>query len=771
MCKFADLCNTFCKKISVNLSDACTVVKTIEWKMIIIMRCKIKNWLIQYNNLLYQEILLIIALLIVRYGFGYSGYINQIFRNFVNNFLRKTQNAHYFLILIIIIFLIFILIKNYIKPKYLIFFILAFVSFLIIRFFDEIQNTLLNIFPNIIKIKTTISLNFITFIELLVLILLFSILYLFFRWLSSSDGIIIQPFDDLTINANQEKENLCNGRAIADLLAAEIHRIHHIHNLFEDGKLQIQTSSSLLSVCRENLDVRLIKGENLDKTLTQAGTISIADKTTLQIGYVLLVIRQLWPWGTVQIITGSIRKYGTKLRLSVRYEKNNHSYDIHAYKTEMKLNSSKQSPDMVLAEMVKETAYRITLDSSQKPLLTRSWEAFKYLTEAMSCVYRYERTKSLSHLDKAYNLCIEANKRDRNYQKVGDLLSAIGFLYLNRDEVEDAKKSLDKALEISPKSPYLQASLGNVYYLDGKYSKALEHYNYAQELEPSRPEVYIRIGMVNTILFQEYVELLLSKKALEKNEKGRRWYREENESLRKTREIINKYEKEYPQKEVEARRYFLDALILDHHNHAAQSALAWLDFLCYLKDEKLRKLLEQALNRLIIMSSDKKTYIDHSNEGIFWMYNNQIDKAYTSWYKALLICPNNQSYSTSSDKLHHIFYKLLTTQTEQNLIKATLDELEQILTSKTAFSPRVIDDLLGDARFILAKCINLQKNSNGNNDSQYLQTIQNSLTQFIGKLNKFGASSWIEHSIIGYKILGINPNLCVYLYLFYLFPD
>lgn len=636
--------------------------------------CRFKDWIwIRFKHWIWDidwrrnTILFILAVLITRFVLE-----EQLITKQIKEFLKILQKGEIFQVLLfcLVIIGLFLIARLFVGMKGIRFFLISCLGLLFAKFFQNLSDTITSWATKIIdKIQENLAaiFTFANIINLIAATLLGVFLYLFLRWISSSSGINILPFDDSSLASKNNEEHLLNGSAIADLLAVELHRIHHLHNFIEDGKLQVmQTSSSLLGVCRENLDLSLLKGEHLENSLGQAGSLSITDKATLQLGSILLSIKQLWPIGLVQVITGSIGEFtskgSSKLKLTARYERTNRHSEIHTYEIEQKLSNN------TIPAMVKELAYRIALDASSKPLSTSSWEAFEFLTEALSCFYRHERTKSFDELNKAFKLCKSANNKDKNYRKVGDLLSLISFAYLNRDRYQQAQVSLKKALEINPNSHLAQIAFGNKYYLSGQYNRAFEHYKYAKKLAPSCSEIYIKTGRIHIVAPQSPLkDYDLARKDL--------WY----------------------------------ALNLEPGDYAAQSILAWLDFFCYLKElekghyEKGEINLDKAINRLNKMPQDKKTHLDYSNTAIFYLYQGNEEEAYENWWKASQICPYETANATIYDELHSIFYKLLTYgATEQSI---EIDRLKQILKErKVPLYRRVIEDLIGDAAIIKERC-------------------------------------------------------------------
>jgi hypothetical protein len=510
-----------------------------------------------------------------------------------------------------------------------------------------------------------------SFPQIIVIVILGILLYLFIRWLSISRGIIILPFDFEDENLTNQKDNLREKQSISDLLAAELHKIYHIHNLIEDGKRKIQPKSSLLAVCREDINFPLgkITGEIVGNTIAQLETVSISKELSLPFGSLLLALQQLWPQGTVQIITGSIvQKQNSDLQIAARYQQSNRRFEVHAYKIDSNQNSD-------LSDMIEELAYRIALDLSIKPLSTNSWQAFKFLTEALHHICHYERTNSIDDLNNAKDSCLNAKEKDRNYSKVGEILSLLGFYYLSKDLYGKARDVLNEAIKISHKNPSILTVYGHNYYYSGDYETALKYYNYAKELAKNLKlnyhEIYIRIGILQAI----------------KNEYNN------------------------------ARKNFLRSRCLECDNHAAQSALAWLDFLCHLQelengnDRKATWRLEKAYRRLARMDSQKKTNIDYGNLAIVLLYKDNIIKAYDNWRKALQSCQNE----TISDKIKYIFYDLLVrseTIDSEEIIDRRLNYLNELLQNhkvqQNILPTAVINDILKDAKIIWKKCFSIQ---------------------------------------------------------------
>ncbi|MFB2937321.1 tetratricopeptide repeat protein [Aerosakkonemataceae cyanobacterium BLCC-F154] len=526
-------------------------------------------------------------------------------------------------------------------------------------------------------------LQFTNILQTITIILIVIILCLFYRELSRPSGIVIRPFEHEQLD--KEKKILVDGKFIAELLAAELHHIEHIYNSLEDGQLKIKPGSSLAAVCREDIKFPLavFKGDNLETAFSAMGSISVPNQLSLQIGSLLLTLKQLWPQGTVQIISGRIKRDNLSLQITARYEKSNHKSEVHAYKVP---SESTEFKTPQISDLIEELAYRIVLDLSPKVSKTSSWKAFKFYTQALYCICQYERTKSAKKLDDARTLCEDASRIDKNFSKLGDLLSLIGFYYLSADQYLKAKSTLTEAMKINPNSYLVRAVYGHQHYYLGDYKRALEYYKQAQNLEPSRYEFYIRIGVLNAISGE---------------------YEDARESLERS-----KY--------------------LEFQNHAADSALAWIDFLTYLEElEEPKGKLYSAYNNLRRMGQEK-TNIDYSNLAVVLLYLNRIKKnpdeetktlkeAHENWKRSLELCPDE----TISDQLKRIFYEYLVNLSEveqTNEYTGTLNSLIRQINNtleyrnKNTLPQALISDLIKDAKIILFNCIANKINGNKKGD-------------------------------------------------------
>jgi tetratricopeptide (TPR) repeat protein len=309
------------------------------------------------------------------------------------------------------------------------------------------------------------------------LIFLCGIISLILRWLSSQrNGTIVIPFVDLT-TSDQEIEKVTSnnqkiGKAISNSLVSELNRIRHIQTLMkpegeEHLKLQVINIPPLAPI-----------QENLENNLSNIGTLEVG-KARIPVGAILLGLRILWPFGGVnKVISGDIQKIGDKVRLVVRLEYQNEimTWDVI-------------SDSMLTIEMIREIAYKVSIYLAPN-ITAKTWEGFKFFTEAIASYDKYRQTQNLQYLQQAYELCIEAKKFESKYEKLADLLYEIGVAFLEKQDYNMAQKVLDVSKQINPHNKYLYNALGNIYYANKEFLFAENEYNAALYLDKNFSHTY-----------------------------------------------------------------------------------------------------------------------------------------------------------------------------------------------------------------------------------------------------------------------------------------
>ncbi|MDM9581563.1 tetratricopeptide repeat protein [Nostoc sp. GT001] len=350
-----------------------------------------------------------------------------------------------------------------------------------------------------------------TLLNIIGLLLLFGVVSILLNWLSSSKGsTVVLPFDDTTTSPPEEKDNKTGekeksnrGKAIADSLVEELHRINHIHT----------TMFQIIKTGEENIKSERINPhfppltstqENLNSNLTDVATFE-AGKTNLSIGKIILILKQLWPFGGVnRAISGSLQNYGSTTRLVVRLDDQN---EVKAWEV-----TWQNYQIDTMTEKIKDLAYKVAMSLAPK-ITARTWEGFKFFTEAIYSYYQYEQTGDREHLDNADNNCQKAYNAEKKYEKLDNFFNQIGTAYFKEELYCKAERAFLSSLKINPKSQDSYIGLGNVYYKQKKFDDAINQYQLAKKVNRDFPSAYYGLGNV-------YLQKGDFKKACEQYEKA-----------------------------------------------------------------------------------------------------------------------------------------------------------------------------------------------------------------------------------------------------------
>jgi hypothetical protein len=147
--------------------------------------------------------------------------------------------------------------------------------------------------------------HIITLLNIVGFFFILGTVFMLLYWLSNSRaGTVVLAFED---SKTGEKHKL--GRAIADSLVGELHRIRHIHTCLTQAIRIGEEDIKLQRLGEFNFPPLTPIQENIESNLIDVGTFE-AGKTSLSIGRILLVLKWLWPFGGVKrVISGSLQTY------------------------------------------------------------------------------------------------------------------------------------------------------------------------------------------------------------------------------------------------------------------------------------------------------------------------------------------------------------------------------------------------------------------------------------------------------------------------------
>lgn len=328
-------------------------------------------------------------------------------------------------------------------------------------------------------------------------VLILAFLAMFVCWLcKDEDGMTILPFEVAT------DEDGNSGKAISDLLTAELLRIKQIHEgeaekihpirLESEKFAESETPESEKSkesktprtfTKSETLTFPLVVPSigKLDYKLAEVGAVQVGP-VYFQIGPLLAALKQLWPGGdNEQVITGSLQKYGSMINLVAHLE----HHEIQSWEVRHKIKPQDGVRDEQIPVMVRDLAFKIAKDlSSEQDGQTNTWQGFKYFTEALDAYHQYSSTEDEKELERAKESCLLAAKAEIGYEVPFNLLYNLGITYLNKEKYVDAERIFKQALEIKSDHALALVELGDVHFAQSNPEDGLKCYYKAKYIDP-----------------------------------------------------------------------------------------------------------------------------------------------------------------------------------------------------------------------------------------------------------------------------------------------
>ena len=234
--------------------------------------------------------------------------------------------------------------------------------------------------------------------------------------------MLILPFE--VVNS----ESKYNGKAISDLLFAELQRIKHINSTKYEG------------IENESLErFPEFTGENT--SIPQLGTVGIGS-ASVSIGELMVTIKRLFRGNNYQsVISGNLDNYGSKIKL-VACIKGNQSctWEVQVQSDKVTQRTSLDDFDRVsqdgeesgfISDLIRDLSFRIAYTLSQESISAKTLLGFKYYTEALDSYQQYTITKRINYLVSARENCSKAVDIENNYKKMFGLFFNLGMAYSN----------------------------------------------------------------------------------------------------------------------------------------------------------------------------------------------------------------------------------------------------------------------------------------------------------------------------------------------------
>ena len=333
-------------------------------------------------------------------------------------------------------------------------------------------------------------------LQVIFALLAFVLVAMFFHWIRQKDGMLICPFE--TVNCAEEY----SGKAVSELLIAELQRIKHITSTEYEGIENESTKISGEKITGENALGTVNLGPSSSSTsitgekMPQIGTIGLGP-SSISIGELMTTIKQMWRGrdGGSQVITGSLEKHGSNIKLVACLMGSNPCAWTAQTQTIKRLQRDfaddfdrvTESPkeDIFIHDLVRDLSFEIAFHLSQKYIAAKTVVGFRCHTEALDNYQQYVATREIDFLNLASKNRIRAGK-ERNYKKTISLFLNLGNAYINEKMYGKAEMILNNIIfELDPEHAEAWNAKGVALHHQRKYQDAIQAYDRAIRLYPN----------------------------------------------------------------------------------------------------------------------------------------------------------------------------------------------------------------------------------------------------------------------------------------------
>ncbi len=257
------------------------------------------------------------------------------------------------------------------------------------------------------KLMSDLSSIMLSLMTISIVLLIFFFLSMFFIKMFKEEGIVILPFE-----TSAAGDNKYNGKAISDLLTAELHRIKKIrkyrYEQLHPSGLEKETYPKLVpqtEILYNSMPLTFFKSDPQTKTLyynapldfpklipqtetlcyslDKMGSVGIGSNT-VSIGQLLIALKRICPGcNPGRVITGSMQTYGSVIRLVVCLE----HHEVYTWEVNRKIKEEDQVSDLI-RDLAFKIAYDLLKEEDPRNTLANTWVGFKYFTEAL---YSYDQ--------------------------------------------------------------------------------------------------------------------------------------------------------------------------------------------------------------------------------------------------------------------------------------------------------------------------------------------------------------------------------------------
>lgn len=342
---------------------------------------------------------------------------------------------------------------------------------------------------NIIEIIERKSLSI---LKIMVIMLLIYFLITVIPWIfDKEDGIVVQPFETVGFGENLD------GKPLAILLVHDLQRIKDIYEPAQNATANSKTEGGNMIIPRpfgeffvnfNNIYFNMAE-DTRDNSLSQV-VISAPMGTSVSIVSLLYPLKEFLG-NTANTITCSLQRYNSSIVAVAILREHQSSQNYHS-EHYANISNIEQIPSLI-----DDLAFKIYLElvkrtTQNEDLYPQSWLTFKYVTKGREALNNYVSMKDIcyqdkiSYLDNGRNMALSAIEFEPGYEKSFELLSVLGFAYLEVGEYDDALKIFKNIYRFKPFESAL--GLGLVYARQGRYAEALSAFDYA--LQQDSREAY-----------------------------------------------------------------------------------------------------------------------------------------------------------------------------------------------------------------------------------------------------------------------------------------
>lgn len=360
---------------------------------------------------------------------------------------------------------------------------------------------------------------FLKFFAFLFLTLFAALIVLrFFR----AEGIVVMPFE-----TPSNDEIKYSGKAISHLLAGELGRIKSAHN-FKFSPVYI-TFEALMDqkvfLMAENLDFSGItpEKETLEFSMNNIGTLQ-AGTTSLSPGNLIMTFKRFFPWSKpVPVLTGSLGIFGSVIKLMGCLESQNVLASEVSKKITSKFTKDEHIPDMI-SELAFRIVFKMETEKLKPSISAKTWQGFKYLTEALEAYRIYIQTGKGDELDRSRECILQAVDSEPDYAAAIQTLKTIGYVYLDKKEYTQAKNLFELLCEKDKYKFDGFSGLGIANFKDNKQDIALENFENAKKIKPQDFQIIFYKGVTLYHLKKPDEALLEFDEALKIKQNVAAWY-------------------------------------------------------------------------------------------------------------------------------------------------------------------------------------------------------------------------------------------------------